>query len=231
MIDAIGLDADDTLWENEGFFREAETRLAKQLADYCDVDTVARHLLQVERQNLSLYGFGIKPFSLSMIQAAIELTDSRISGAEISRVLQIGREMLTHPVELLNGVPEALEALSGKRLILITKGDLLDQRRKVEESGLADRFEGIEIVADKTPVSYRDVLSHYGIAPERFLMAGNSVKSDILPVLELGAYAALIPHELTWHVEHAEEPTSPKYHRLTGISELPGLIDRIGNSG
>lgn len=227
MIDAIGLDADDTLWENEGFFREAETRLAELLADYCDTEAVARHLLQVERQNLSLFGFGIKPFSLSMIQTAIEVTNNRISGEGIGRILQIGREMLAHPVELLDGVSETLEALAGKRLILITKGDLLDQRRKVEASGLASRFEAIEIVADKTPADYRHVLSRYSIPPERFLMAGNSVKSDILPVLELQAYAALIPHKLSWHLEHAEEPASPQFHRLTGISELPDLIARI----
>lgn len=227
MIEAVGLDADDTLWENESFFRLTETGFAELLADHGDPAQINRRLLEVEKRNLSLYGFGIKGFTLSMVQTAIELTDGRVPGSVIGQILDLGNEMLSHPVRLLDGVPEALEALAGRRLILITKGDLMDQERKIAASGLAGHFEAIEIVADKTPDSYARVLARHDIAPGRFLMAGNSVKSDIQPVLALGARAALIPHDLTWLVERDEDPDDALFHRLGSIAELPGLIEWI----
>lgn len=227
MIEAVGLDADDTLWENETFFRLTQASLADLLADHADPEQIARRLDEVERRNLARYGFGIKGFTLSMIQTAVELTDGRIPGTAINKILEMGQEMLAHPVHLIAGVPEALEALAGRRLILITKGDLWDQERKIAASGLAERFDGIEIVADKSPDSYARVLARHGVAPSQFLMAGNSVKSDILPVLALDGRAALIPHDLTWSAELADDPDHSGFHRLGSITELPALIARI----
>lgn len=227
MIEAVGLDADDTLWENERFFRVTESEFAELLSDHCDADTVASRLYDVERENLARYGYGIKGFMLSMVQSAIQLSDGRIDGHAIGRILDLGQEMLAHPVHLIDGVRDALDAMADRRLILITKGDLIDQERKIAASGLAERFETVEILADKTPEAYARVLSRHGIAPERFLMAGNSMKSDVLPVLELGGFGAFIPHDLTWAVEHAEAPDHPRLHHLDGIDRLPALIGML----
>lgn len=227
MIEAIGLDADDTLWENETFFRVTEGEFVALLGEHADDSDIASRLLDVERANLARYGFGIKGFMLSMVQTAIELTDGRIDGRAIGRILELGQEMLAHPVDLLPGVPQALDALAGRRLILITKGDLIDQERKIAASGLADRFEAVEILADKTPESYARVLFRAGVAPERFLMAGNSMKSDVRPVVELGGHGVFIPHGLTWAIEHADAPDSPRAHRLETMAELPALIARL----
>lgn len=226
MIEAIGLDADDTLWENETFFRATEAEFLALLRDHADGD-IASRLLDVERANLARYGFGIKGFMLSMVQTAIELTDGRIDGCAIGRILELGQDMLAHPVDLLDGVPQALDALAERRLILITKGDLMDQERKIAASGLAERFEAIEILADKTPESYSRVLLRAGVAADRFVMVGNSMKSDVLPVLELGGHGVFIPHDLTWAIEHADAPDHPRAHRLDKIADLPALIARL----
>lgn len=226
MIEAIGLDADDTLWENETFFRVTEAEFAALLADHVDGDVTGR-LYDVERRNLARYGFGIKGFMLSMVQTAIELTDGRIDGRAISRILELGQEMLAHPVTLLDGVELALDALQDRRLILITKGDLIDQERKIAASGLAERFETVEILADKTPESYARVLFRADIVSEKFVMAGNSMKSDILPVLEIGGQAAFIPHQMTWAAELADAPDHPGLHELSSIRDLPALIARL----
>lgn len=229
MIEAIGLDADDTLWENERFFRQTEEAFAELLVDHGGRDEISAHLLQVERANLARYGFGIKGFTLSMIQTALELSDGRVSTRTLARILELGQDMLTHPLHVMDGVAEVLKTLKDRRLFLITKGDLWDQERKLEASGLAGYFEAVEILSDKSPDAYSRVLARHDIEPEAFLMAGNSIKSDILPVLDLGANAAFIPHELTWAVEHAEEPDHPRYHRLDRITELPGLIRTHGS--
>lgn len=228
MIDAVGLDADDTLWENETFFRVTEAEFAALLSDHADPEAVASRLYDTERANLARYGYGIKGFMLSMVQTAVELTDGRIDGAAIGRILDLGHDMLAHPVRLLDGTREALDALAGRRLILITKGDLIDQERKIAASGLADRFGAVEILADKTPEAYARVLSRHGIAPERFLMAGNSMKSDVLPVLDLGGFGAFIPHDLTWAAERAEPPAGhPRLHHLPRITALPALVEAL----
>lgn len=227
MIEAIGLDADDTLWENETFFRVTESSFVDLLADHGDPDQITGRLYDVERRNLARYGFGIKGFTLSMVQTAIELTEGRVPGHVIGQILDMGQDMLAHPVHLIAGVEQALDALQGRRLILITKGDLLDQERKVAASGLAERFAAVEILADKTPEAYSRVLWRHGIAAERFLMAGNSMKSDVLPVLDLGGHGVFLPHDLTWAVEHAEAPEHPRLHELTSITELPDLIGRL----
>lgn len=226
MIDAIGLDADDTLWENETFFRVTEAEFAALLADHTDVP-IGDRLYDIERKNLALYGFGIKGFILSMVQTAIEVTDHRIDSRAIARILELGQDMLAHPVDLLDGVTDTLDALQGRRLILITKGDLIDQERKIAASGLAERFEAVEILADKTPEAYSRVLYRHNIAPGDFLMAGNSMKSDVLPVLELGGHGVFIPHELTWAVERVSAPDHPRLRQIGSISELPGLIAEL----
>ncbi|MTD99201.1 HAD family hydrolase [Paracoccus sp. YIM 132242] len=227
MITAIGLDADDTLWENETFFRVTEAEFAALLADHAESADIAGRLLDVERANLARYGFGIKGFMLSMVQTAIELTDGRIDGRAIGRILDLGAEMLAHPVTLLPGVTQALDALAGRRLILITKGDLIDQERKIAASGLADRFEAVEILADKSPETYARVLLRAGVAAQDFLMVGNSMKSDVLPVVDLGGHGVFIPHALTWAIEHADAPHHPRVHRLAAIADLPALIARL----
>lgn len=227
MIEAIGLDADDTLWENETFFRVTEGEFVALLGEYADGADIASRLLDVERANLARYGFGIKGFMLSMVQTAIELTDGRIDGRAIGRILELGQEMLAHPVDLLPGVPEALDALAGHRLILITKGDLIDQERKIAASGLAERFDAVEILADKSPETYSRVLFRAGVAPEDFVMVGNSMKSDVLPVVELGGHGVFIPHAMTWAVEHADAPDHPRAHRLESIALLPALVARL----
>ncbi len=226
MIEAIGLDADDTLWENETFFRVTEAEFAALLADHVDGDVTAR-LYDVERENLARYGYGIKGFMLSMVQTAIELTEGRIDGHAIARILDMGHDMLAHPVTLIDGVEATLDALTGRRLILITKGDLMDQERKVAASGLAGRFASVEILADKTAEAYARVLLRADVAPGAFLMAGNSMKSDVLPVVELGGHGVFIPHDMTWAAEHADAIDHPRLHQLARITDLPGLVAQI----
>lgn len=227
MIEAVGLDADDTLWENESFFRLTEAEFSALLAAHGEPGDIAGRLFEVERANLERYGYGIKGFMLSMVETAIELTDGQVDGRTIGRILDLGREMLAHPIDLLPGVEEALNALEGRRLILITKGDLMDQERKIAASGLAERFEAVEILAEKSPESYGRVLWRHGIAPEGFVMAGNSMKSDVIPVLELGGWGVFVPHEATWAAEHADAPDHPRLRNLSRLDELPTLLAEI----
>lgn len=228
VIEAIGLDADDTLWDNEAFFRLTEAEFCAMLAEHGDAEAIAARLYDTESANLARYGYGIKGFMLSMVQTAIELTDGRIEGRRIARILDLGAEMLAHPVRLLPGVEAALDALSDRRLILITKGDLMDQERKIAASGLAGRFDAVHILADKTPEAYSRVLVAGGVDPGRFLMAGNSMRSDIIPVLELGGWGVFVPHEMTWSHEQAAVPENhPRLHRLTTLGGLPELVARM----
>lgn len=226
-MDWIGFDADDTLWENETFFRMTQAGFAELLDGYATPNRIAAHLFETECRNLDRYGYGIKGFMLSMVQTALELTNRRLPGEAVARILEMGQEMLAHPVHLIEGAPEAVSALAGHRRILITKGDVLDQERKIALSGLADRFDAIEIVQHKTPEAYRAVWRRHGIDPAGFLMAGNSMNSDILPVLQAGGHAALIPHDLTWQHEQGEDPRHPRFHRLARIAELPALVERL----
>lgn len=227
LMEWIGFDADDTLWENETFFRMTESGFAGLLADHADPADITAHLFETERRNLELYGYGIKGFMLSMVQTAVELTDHRVPGRVIAQILEMGHEMLRHPVHLIAGVTQVLDRLEGRRLILITKGDVLDQERKIAASGLAERFAAIEIVQHKTADSYHRVFARQGIAPDRFLMAGNSVNSDIRPVLETGGWAVLLPHDLTWTHERGADPDHPRFRRLGSIVELPDLIEGL----
>jgi putative hydrolase of the HAD superfamily len=226
----IGFDADDTLWHNEVIFEKVHERYRALLAQYHDAATVDRTLFATEVRNLERYGYGVKGFTLSAIETAIQLTSGKIRAEEISQIIQLGHEMLAHPVELLAGVKETLDALApAHRLILITKGDLRDQERKLGKSGLAGYFKAIEIVSEKNRDSYDSIFRRHGIAPARFLMVGNSVKSDILPVLELGGAGAHVPYHILWAAERAEDPPADatRFYRLKTLRDLPAVIRQL----
>ncbi|HET7413923.1 MAG TPA: HAD family hydrolase [Pararhizobium sp.] len=229
-ISTIGLDADDTLWQNEQFFRLTEDRFTAFLADYCDSELLCARLLEAERRNVAHYGFGIKGFTLSMIETAIEVTGGKVPSSVIGDILAAGRELLRHPVETLPFVRETLEELSQSyRLILITKGDLFDQERKLAESGLGSYFQGVEIVSGKNAETYRTIFARHGSGPAASVMVGNSLKSDVLPAIEAGAWGIHVPHDLTWALEHAEEPAGEaRFRQIADLGELPALIAGLG---
>jgi putative hydrolase of the HAD superfamily len=228
-LTTIGFDADDTLWQNEQFFRLTEQRFAELLKDYGDHEVIAQHLLEAERRNLALYGFGIKGFTLSMIETAIEVTAGKVPASVIRQILLAGREMLHHPIETLPQVAETLERLAGRfRLVMITKGDLFDQERKLAQSGLGDFFHAIEIVSGKDAATYARLFARHGDGPEAAMMVGNSLKSDVIPALDAGAWGIFVPHDLTWALEHAEEPVgNARFRKLNSIGDLPELIGRL----
>ena len=229
----IGFDADDTLWHNEVIFEQTHERYRALLADYHDAATVDRTLFENEMRNLELYGYGIKGFTLSAIETAIELTGGKIGTGEIRQLIEAGRDMLAHPVNLLEGVTEVLPALAIQyRLVLITKGDLRDQERKLAKSGLAAHFQHIEILSEKDTGAYRRVFSRHNINPGKFLMVGNSLKSDILPVIELGGAGVHIPYHLTWAAEHAAQPEacSGRLFTLESMLKLPDVIHTWADS-
>ncbi len=229
-LTTIGFDADDTLWQNEQFFRLTERRFAELLADYAGHDHLTERLLAAERKNLAAYGFGIKGFTLSMIETAIEVTEGRAPASVISQILEAGREMLSHPVETLPHVRETLMHLAADyRLLLVTKGDLFDQERKLAASGLGEFFDAVEIVSDKTRATYERVFARHGDGPERAMMVGNSLKSDVIPVIDAGGWGVYVPHELTWVLEHAEEPADhPRYRKISHLGELAEEIRAVG---
>lgn len=226
MIELIAFDADDTLWHNERLFQATESQFTELLAAYHSADWVRQRLLATEIRNLGHFGYGIKGFILSMIETAIELTEQRIGGAEIQHIIDWGHAMLRAPVDLLDGVRETIEALAPDyKLMLLTKGDLFDQESKLARSGLGDHFDAVEIVSEKDAKTYAAIMRRHGIAPPQFLMVGNSVKSDILPVLEAGGAAVHIPYETTWAHEHVAEPHA-EFTRLERITELPAWLRR-----
>jgi putative hydrolase of the HAD superfamily len=229
-LTTIGFDADDTLWQNEQFFRLTERRFAELLADHADPDHLSERLLEAEKRNLGVYGFGIKGFTLSMIETAIEVTRGRVPGEVIERILAAGRKMLAHPVETLPHVRETLEALAGDyRLVMITKGDLFDQERKLAQSGLGELFQAVEIVSDKKPATYERIFSERGDGAGRAMMVGNSLKSDVVPAIEAGGWGVFVPHELTWVLEHVEAPTdAPRFRQIGHLGELAPVIREIG---
>jgi putative hydrolase of the HAD superfamily len=228
-LTAIGFDADDTLWQNEQFFRFTAERFKVLLGDYADSEHTGNRLLEAERRNLQHYGFGIKGFTLSMIETAIEVTEGRVPAPVIAEILEAGREMLSHPVETLPHARETLEALAGKYLIvLITKGDLFHQERKLAQSGLGEFFDAVEIVSDKTASIYERIFARHADGPTRAMMVGNSLKSDVVPAIEAGSWGVYVPHDLTWTLEHAEPPTDqPRYRELKHLGELTKLIAEI----
>ena len=230
QITTVGFDADDTLWHNERFFRMTQDRFAGLLADFAEPDHLNDRLLAAERRNIGRYGFGIKGFVLSMIETAIEVTDERVPAWVIAELLAAGQDMLAHPIELLPHAREAVEAVAGThRVILITKGDLLDQERKLAQSGLGDLFDGVEIVSDKTAERYAEIFARHGDGAERSMMVGNSMKSDVVPAILAGGWGVFVPHDLAWDLEHAEPPASaPRYREIQTLGGLPGLIRQIG---
>ncbi len=225
-LTTIGFDADDTLWQNETFFRLTQDRFAELLADHAERDHLHERLLAAERRNLGHYGFGIKGFMLSMIETAIEVTEGRVPAPVIGEILATGQEMLSHPIELLPHAGEVVERLAGRyRLVLITKGDLLDQERKLAQSGLGEMFHAVEIVSNKTPATYDRAFARHGDGAGRAMMVGNSMKSDVRPALEAGAWGVFVPHGLTWELEHAEAPEGhARFHEIADLGGLPGLI-------
>ena len=229
MLTTIGFDADDTLWQNEAYFRLTQEHFANLLRDHAAPDHLQDRLLAAERRNIGAYGFGVKGFTLSMIETAIEITEGRVPSSVISELLGAGRAMLDHPVELLAHARATVEALAADhRLVLITKGDLLHQERKLAQSGLGDLFDAVEIVSDKTARTYREVFARHGTGANQALMVGNSLKSDVVPALEAGGFGVYVPHGLTWALEAADEPKDhPRYVSLTDLGQLPDHIDRI----
>jgi len=226
-IQSIAFDADDTLWVNEPLFRDAEARFCELLAPYVETAACNKKLFDFEMQNLPLYGYGIKPFVLSLIEAAIKLSDGNVSNTIILQLIDLGKDLLQAPVEVLDGVEDTLQQLKAKeyQLVVATKGDLLDQERKLIKSGLADYFHHIEIVPDKKPKHYQKLVNHLDIVPEQFLMIGNSIKSDILPVLDIGAWGFHIPFHTTWEHELVyEEIEHPKFREFSTVSDIIELL-------
>ncbi|MFD2823445.1 HAD family hydrolase [Lacinutrix iliipiscaria] len=226
-IKVIGFDADDTLWVNETYFRDAELEFAKLLSGFETANKVDQELFKMEMKNLPLYGYGVKGFVLSMVEMALELSNYTVSNQTIEQILNIGKDMINKPVELLEGVTETLDALSKKyRLIVATKGDLLDQERKLEKSGLLDYFHHIEVLSDKKEENYSKLLNHLDIKPSEFLMIGNSLKSDILPLVNIKAQAIHIPFHTTWaHEQVSEKETNGKaYKTVKKVSDILKLV-------
>lgn len=229
MLTTIGFDADDTLWQNESFFRLTQDRFTALLSAYAAPDHLTERLEAAERRNLGSYGFGVKGFTLSMIETAIEITDGRVSATVIGEIVSAGREMLEHPIELLPAARATITDLaSAFRVILITKGDLLDQERKLAQSGLGDLFHGVEIVSQKTPSAYRQIFARHGTGADQAMMVGNSVKSDVIPALEAGSWGVHVPHGVTWALELADPPYGhPRFHSLKGLAALPELVKKL----
>ncbi len=230
MFDLIAFDADDTLWHNERHYRHAAARLQMLLAHAHDASTVERTLYETEMRNMAGYGYGLKAFTLSMIETAVSLSNGHIPSHIIRALLDGAREMIAAEVELLPGVRETLAALAPHYpLIVITKGDILDQERKLARSGLADLLTDFVVVSHKSAQVYADLLRRRGIAPQRFVMVGNSLRSDVLPVVEIGATAVYVPHHLTWEYEADVEPQAhtSSYHELARLDELPALLARL----
>ena len=221
-IKTIAFDADDTLWINIPYFMEAENKFCALLESFYPQDTISQKLFETEMKNLHLYGYGVKGFMLSMIETISHISNKNASLKLIDEVLAIGHELLQKPVEVLPNVKETLAQLTGKyQLIVATKGDLLDQERKLEKSGLEEYFHHIEIMSDKKASDYQKLLKHLDCKPENFLMLGNSIKSDILPVLELGGFGGHIPYEVTWqHEQHHNSLQHKNFIELKAIDEI-----------
>ena len=232
MLTTIGFDADDTLWHNETFFRLTQDRFTALLAGHCAPDHLHDRLLAAERRNIGQYGFGVKGFTLSMIETAIEVSGGQVPARVIGEILAAGREMLEHPVDLLPHARAAVTVLAAEyRVVLITKGDLLDQERKLAQSGLGDLFDGVEIVSDKTPDIYRAAFARHGTGADQGLMVGNSLKSDVLPMLEAGGWGVHVPHALTWALERADPPHGhARFHSMADLSPLPDLVAALAGT-
>jgi putative hydrolase of the HAD superfamily len=222
-VSLICLDADDTLWHNESIFHLTQDQYVDLLKDYGEPNHMKARLFEVELRNLRLYGYGVKSFTLSMIETAIDLTRGAVPAKTIAAIMDLGRAMLEHPVEPLPGVAETLQSLKNSyKLVVVTKGDLMNQEQKLARSGLGDYFHAIEIVSEKDASTYRRVVARQGVPAEDAVMIGNSMKSDVLPALEAGLWGIHIPYHITWAHEHAEPPAdSPRFAKLETIAEVP----------
>jgi len=228
-FDWIAFDADDTLWHTERMYVDAQAKFGQLLAQYHSPEWIAGRLYQTETRNLQHFGYGVKAFILSMIETSVELTEGRISAAEIKALIDTGRAMLTADLDLLDYAAETVAALAERYpLMVITKGDLLDQESKIERSGLSRYFRLVEIVSAKTRASYARLLERHEIDPQRFLMIGNSLRSDILPVLEIGGQAVYVPYALTWAHESGDAPQDmPGFHQVDHLGQLPALLEKM----
>jgi putative hydrolase of the HAD superfamily len=228
-LTTIGFDADDTLWQNEQFYQTTQAYFIELLKDHADPRELPGRLLNVMLRNVGHYGFGIKSFTLSMVETAIEVTEGRAPASVIANILAAGREMAAHPVETLPHARETLEVLADKyRLVLITKGDLFDQERKIAQSGLGELFQAVEIVSGKNRSTYERVFNRHGDGPVRSMMIGNSLKSDVLPAIEAGGWGVYVPHDLTWAYEHAETPEGEgRFRQVEHLGKIAALIDEI----
>ena len=229
-LTCIGFDADDTLWHNEQFFQITQQYLKMLLADFCEADHLSDRLLEAEKRNLKHFGFGVKGFTLSMIETAIEVSGGKVPAEVIGEILKAGKDMLSAPVQLLPHAGETLEALAGDyTIVLITKGDLFDQERKLAQSGLGEFFDAVEIVSDKNPDTYLRIFGEQAAGPANAMMVGNSLKSDVIPALDTGAWGVHVPHETTWALEHAEKPSGQKrFFEIPTLAGLAAVVDRIG---
>ncbi len=224
-VEVVGVDGDDTLWLCQDGFDAAEVELARLLQPWADADEVLRALNRIARADLPLYGYGVKSWALNAVQTAVELSGGTVPADVVQSVVELGKQLLSAPVELLPGAAEAVDALAAThRVVLVTKGDLVDQRRKLRLSGLADRFDHVEIVADKDEASYRELLAFLEVAPERFLMVGNSEVSDVVPVLGVGGWAVHVPHTTTWELERTEPVPHPRRATVDSLGQVPGLL-------
>jgi putative hydrolase of the HAD superfamily len=230
MLDLVAFDADDTLWHNESLYTETARKLQTLLQPHVDGQAVEQRLYEVEMRNLPLYGYGIKSFALSMIETAIELTEGQIPATELRHILAFAQEMLAADVVLFEHAEETLSALAHQvPLMLITKGDLRDQQAKLARSRIQDYFDHVEVVSDKTEQTYATLLHRHGVAPERFLMVGNSLRSDILPVLALGGHAVYVPYHLTWLHEQVQGPHAGQdgFYEVEHLGQVPALVERL----
>jgi len=233
MIDLVAFDGDDTLWHNESIFSMTHERFASLMAPYVAPDIIGDRLFATEMRNLALFGYGVKSFTLSMIETAIELSRGDVTASEIQAIIDAGRAMLEHPVELLAGADGAIRSVSDNhRVMLITKGDLFDQESKLARSGLGDHFDAVEIVATKDERAYDRILRRHGTDPSRFVMIGNSPRSDIVPVLGLGGWAIHVPHPLTWAHEQLDDEGAMTAHlrfrQVTTLDDVPGALAQLG---
>ncbi|UPL48545.1 HAD family hydrolase [Hymenobacter sublimis] len=230
----IAFDADDTLWPNQPHFDYAEAQLYELLTHHGEPGVIGSRFNEVQRQNMHLFGYGAKSFMLSMIETVIQLTGGAVTGTEIQHILDHGKRLLSFPIELLPDVPEVLMALKrqGYPLMLLTKGDLFDQESKLARSGLGDLFDYVEIVSEKNEATYQRILARHQVSPAQFLMIGNSLKSDVLPVARLGAQAVHVPYHTTWIMEEvpAEQLVGVAFHTLTSLAEVPAYIELLGSS-
>lgn len=225
-LTTIAFDADDTLWHNERFFRDSEEQFAALLTDFADTETVTDTLLETERRTVHLYGFGVMGFALAMLETATSLAGDNLPASTVNQILALGKAMLDHPMEVFDGVEDTLKALGEDyALLVVTKGDLFHQERKLVQSGLQDLFDHVEIVSDKNADTYMRIFDRHGQGASRAMMIGNSLKSDIVPSLEAGSWGVYIPHAMTWSLEHADEPADhPRYRRVDTIAAIPEIV-------